>query len=71
MFEYNTLFFLFRGLDGAWVVDHRTQGSLAGTPLSVIFAIFKKQPNLWKQKRRGSNVSPRLSLTSGLRIASK
>ncbi len=52
MFEYNTLFFPFRGLGCAWgCADNWTQGSLAGTPLSVIFAIFKKQPNFWEQKK--------------------
>ena len=53
MFEYNTLFFLFRGLDGAWVVDHRTQGSLAGTPLSVIFAIFRNSQTYGNKKDVG------------------
>jgi len=31
--------------------DNWTQGSLAGTPLSVIFAIFKKQPNFLETKK--------------------
>ena len=70
MFEYNTLFFPFRGTGVCQsCVDNRTQVSLAGTPLSVIFAIFKKQPNFWEQKRRGSMSLSRLSLCEGSRIA--
>ena len=70
MFEYNTLFFPFRGTGLCLgCADNRTQGSLAGTPLSVIFAIFKKQPNFWEQKRRGSMSLAHLSPRSGLRIA--
>jgi len=51
--------------------DNWTQGSLAGTPLSVIFAIFKKQPNFLETKKDVGEMSLAcLSLLTGSCIAS-